>query len=196
MTEREKMQQGIWYDANFDAELLREREKAAALYFAFNHTHPKDTARQREILSALIPGLPESVSIQPDFTCDYGWNIQIGAHSSVNHHCYFMDGGKITLGSHVFMGPYCGLYTANHPKDAASRNRGLEKAAPITIGDNVWLGGNVVILPGVTIGSGSIIGAGSVVTKDIPENVIAAGNPCQVLRPITEADRLTEAEIS
>ena len=101
-----------------------------------------------------------------------------------------MDGAPITLGRNCFLGPSCGLYTANHPLNAVQRAQGLERALPITLGDDVWLGGNVVILPGVTIGSGSVIGAGSVVTHDIPPGVVAAGNPCRVLRPITEADRV------
>ncbi len=103
-----------------------------------------------------------------------------------------MDCAPITLGSHCFIGPNCGMYTAIHATIAEERNLGLEKALPITIGDNVWMGGNVTILSGVTIGGNTIIGAGSVVTKDIPSNVVAAGNPCRVLRPITEADRIAK----
>ena len=190
MTEREKMMLGLWYDANYDAQLLREREHAAELCYAFNHTKPGDRDRQREILTALIPDLPDTVEILPDFLCDYGGNIRIGAHSFLNHHCYLMDGAAITLGEHVFLVSFCGLYTANHPLDAEARNRGLEKAQPIRVGDNVWIGGHAVILPGVSIGSGSVVGAGSVVTKDLPENVLAVGNPCRVLRAITEEDRL------
>ena len=115
-------------------------------------------------------------------------SITIGEGSFLNRGCYLMDCAPIALGKHVFMGPDCGVYTAVHPFDAASRNTGLEKALPVTIEDEVWLGGHVTILPGVTIGRGSIIGAGSVVTKDVPAGVVAAGNPCRVLRALTEED--------
>ncbi len=108
----------------------------------------------------------------------------------VNHNAYLMDGAKICIGSHCFIGPNCGMYTANHPLLASERNRGLEKASPIIIEDDVWIGADVTILPGVRIGKGSVIGAKSVVTKDIPSNVIAAGNPCQILRAITEEDSI------
>lgn len=115
---------------------------------------------------------------------DYGYNIKLGENVFININNYFMDGAEITLGNNVFVGPSCGFYTASHPLDAEDRNKGLEKASPISIGNNVWVGGNVSVMPGVTIGDGSVVGAGSVVTKDIPENVLAAGVPCKVIREI------------
>ena len=121
---------------------------------------------------------------------DYGERVRIGDGCFINHGAYLMDGGGITIGSHVFIGPNLGAYTAVHPLVAEERNQGLERALPIVIGDNVWIGGDVTILPGVTIGAEAVIGAGSVVTKDVPAGVVAAGNPCRVLRPITEADRI------
>ena len=190
MTEREKMAAGLWYDANFDPELLAARARAEELCAAFNAAAPGDTETRSALLRALLPGLEESATILSPFYTDYGANCRIGAGSFLNHGVYLMDGAPITLGRNCFLGPGCGLYTANHPLNAAQRAQGWERALPITLGDDVWLGGNVVILPGVTVGSGSVIGAGSVVTHDIPPGVVAAGNPCRVLRPITEADRI------
>ena len=190
MTEQEKMAAGLWYDANFDPELLAARTKAEELCAAFNAAAPGYAERRGALLRALIPDLGEGVTILSPFYTDYGSNCRIGAGSFLNHGVYLMDGAPITLGRNCFLGPSCGLYTANHPLNAVQRAQGLERALPITMGDDVWLGGNVVILPGVTIGSGSVIGAGSVVTHDIPPGVVAAGNPCRVLRPITEADRV------
>ena len=190
MTEQEKMAAGLWYDANFDPELLAARTKAEELCAAFNAAAPGDAERRGALLRALIPDLGEGVTILSPFYTDYGSNCRIGADSFLNHGVCLMDGAPITLGRNCFLGPSCGLYTANHPLNAVQRAQGLERALPITLGDDVWLGGNVVILPGVTIGSGSVIGAGSVVTHDIPPGVVAAGNPCRVLRPITEADRV------
>lgn len=190
MTEQEKMAAGLWYDANFDPELLAARTKAEELCAAFNAAAPGDAERCGALLRALIPDLGEGVTILSPFYTDYGSNCRIGAGSFLNHGVYLMDGAPITLGRNCFLGPSCGLYTANHPLNAVQRAQGLERALPITLGDDVWLGGNVVILPGVTIGSGSVIGAGSVVTHDIPPGVVAAGNPCRVLRSITEADRV------
>lgn len=190
MTEKEKMQKGMWYDANFDKELLAERIEADGLCYEFNHTHPKEAEKRAEILDKLLPNKGENVSILAPFIADYGKNCFIGEGTFINYGAYLMDGAPITIGKSCFIGPNCGMYTATHPLLAEERNRGLEKAKPITIGDNVWLGGDVTILPGVTIGEGSIIGAKSLVNKDIPPNVIAAGNPCKVIRAITEEDRI------
>ena len=187
MTEKEKMDAGLWHDANFDPELLAARMKAEELCAAFNAAAPGDAETRRALLRDLIPELGKDVTILSPCYAD----CRIGDGSFLNHGVYLMDGAPITLGKNCFLGPNCGLYTANHPLDAAQRAQGLERALPITLGDNVWLGGNVVILQGVTVGSGSVIGAGSVVTHDIPPGVVAAGNPCRVLRPITEADRIT-----
>lgn len=188
MSEKEKMLTGLWYDANFNQELLDERQRADDLCFAINQTKPSDLNKRKQLFKQLIPDCDDSVEIKTYFTCDYGTYIHIEANCFINRNCYFMDGGGIYLGKNVFMGPNCGLYTAIHPLDYAARNKGLELAKPITIKDNVWIGGNVTILPGVTIGSGSVIGAGSVVTKDIPENVVAIGNPCKVLKKIEQQD--------
>ena len=176
MTEREKMALGLWYDANFDPELCAQRDEAAARCLAFNNADPRDAA--------------EGAHVTAPFQTDYGYNCCIGAGTDINRGAYLMDGAKITIGEHCFIGPNCGMYTANHPLCYEERNRGFEQAAPITIGDNVWIGGDVTILPGVTIGEGAVIGAGSVVTKDIPAHTLAYGNPCRARRPITEADKV------
>ncbi len=188
MTEREKLEAGMWYDANYDTQLLAEREEAEELCFCFNQTNPKNKFEKEQILKKLLPHKQNNVSVLSPFYTDYGYNCFIGNETFINHNAYLMDGAKITIGNHCFIGPNCGMYTANHPLIAEERNQGLELAEPITIGDNVWIGADVTILPGVKIGSGSVIGAKSVVTRDIPENVIALGNPCKVLRSITKED--------
>lgn len=194
MTEREKMEAGLWYDANFDQDLLKEREEAEALYFQFNQTSPKDAKKKEQLLKELLPNREENVDILPPFYTDYGYNCRIGEGTFINHNAYLMDGAPVTIGKHCFIGPNCGMYTANHPLNVEERNQGLELAQPITVGDNVWIGADVTILPGVTIGEGSVIGAKSLVNKDIPANVIAVGNPCRVVREITEEDRISSAE--
>ncbi len=190
MTEQEKCLMGLWYDANNDPELLARRSDADELCFLFNQTNPKDVQQKESILKKLIPQLGKDITILSPFYADYGYNCVIGDHTFINHNAYFMDGAPITVGSFCFIGPNCGLYTASHPLNASQRNQGYEKASPITIGKNVWIGGDVTILPGVTIGDGSVIGAKSVVTKDIPPGVLAVGNPCRVLRSITEEDMI------
>lgn len=192
MTEREKLEKGFWYDANFDAELLKEREDAEDLCYALNQTSPKMKEERESIMSRLLPNRGKNTTILSPFYTDYGYNCFIGDNTFINHNAYLMDGARIQIGEFCFIGPNCGMYTAAHPLLAEERNQGLEKAKPITIGRHVWIGANVTILPGVTIGEGSVIGAGSVVTKDVPANVIAVGNPCRVVRGITEEDSIRE----
>ena len=187
MNEKDKMFAGQWYDANFDETLRAERIKAKELCFQFNQTHPTDLKRQLRLLIEILPQVDVSgVEILAPFMVDYGYNIKIGAGSFFNHNCYLMDCAAITFGTHCFVGPNCNFYTAIHPLIAEKRNEGLERAVPIEIGNDVWLGGDVTVLPGVKIGAGSVIGAGSIVTKDIPEGVIAFGNPCRVIRPVID----------
>lgn len=194
MTEKEKMQQGLWYDANFDKELVEQRLTAEDLCYELNHTRPKETEKRLEILQKLIPDLGENCTILSPFVADYGGYCNIGHDTFINHNDYLMDGGGITIGHHCFIGPNCGVYTAIHLMLAEERNEGLEKALPVKIGDNCWIGADVTILPGVTIGSNTIIEAKSVVTKNIPDHVIAVGNPCRVLRTVTEKDSIYQEE--
>lgn len=190
MTEREKLERGLWYDANYDEDLCRERERANELAHRLNQASPGDAAARESLLRELLGHVGEHVEVLSPLYVDYGRNVSIGDWSFLNHGAYLMDGAPITIGSHVFVGPNLGVYTAQHPLVAEERNLGLERALPITIEDDVWIGGDVKIMPGVTIGRGSVIGAGSVVTRDVPAGVVAMGSPCHPVRPITDADRV------
>lgn len=190
MTEKEKMLCQLLYDANYDETLLHERQRAKELCYEFNQLHPSETAKQQRILKELLGKMDDSTSIMQPFWCDYGYNIEVGRNFFVNHNCVILDGNKVVFGDNVFIAPNCGFYTAGHPIDAQQRNKGLEYAYPITVGNDVWIGAGVHVMPGVTIGSNVVIGGGSVVVHDIPDNVVAAGNPCNVIRPITAADAL------
>ena len=189
MTERERMLSGQLYDAG-DETLTAARGRAKRLTWRYHQLDPTDWDSRTQILQELLGHLGEDSWIEPPFRWDYGTQISIGDHFFANYDCIFLDVAPITIGNQVMFGPRVCLYTAGHPLDAATRNTGLEFGKPIAIGDDVWLGGNVVVLPGVTIGAGTVVAAGSVVRRDLPPHVLAAGNPCQVLRPITEADRL------
>lgn len=189
MTEKEKMLKGLLYDANYDEELLKERDACKEMCYDFNQLRPSQWKEQQEIIRRLFGKTKERFTITAPFWCDYGYNIEVGENFYTNHHCVILDGAKVTFGDNVFIAPNCGFYTAGHALDVEQRNKGLEYAYPITVGDNVWIGGGVTVLPGVTIGSNTVIGAGSVVNKDIPEGVLAAGNPCKVIRKITEEDQ-------
>lgn len=189
MTEWEKAQQGYLYDANYDESIIKLRTKCADLCYEFNACKPSDTAKQADIMRRLLGQIRGEFVITAPFYCDYGVNISIGKNFYTNHNCTILDGAKVTFGDNVFIAPNCVFSTAGHPIDAEQRNQGLEIALPITVGDNVWFGTNVSVLPGVRIGSNVVIGAGSVVNKDIPDGVVAVGNPCKVLRKITPEDK-------
>lgn len=189
MTEREKMGQRMLYDANYDQELLAERARCKDLCFLYNQIKPSLAAEQENIIRQLFGKTGKQFCITAPFWCDYGCNIEIGENFYTNHNCVILDGAKVIFGDNVFIAPNCIFSTAGHPLDADQRNQGLEYAYPITVGDNVWIGASVTVLPGVTIGSNTVIGAGSVVNRDIPGGVVAVGNPCRVLRKITEADK-------
>lgn len=187
-TEKEKMLAGKIYDANYDQELIDARADAKELCYDFNHARPSEEAKRQGIIRQLLGKTGNQFEITGPFYCDYGFNIEIGENLYANHNLVILDGAKVTFGDNVFVAPDCGFYTAGHPLDADRRNKGLEYAKPITVGNNVWFGGGVKVMPGVTIGDGAVIGGGSVVTKDIPANMIAVGNPCKPIREITEAD--------
>ncbi len=184
MTEKEKMLAGELYNANDNEELEKEREKAKDICFAYNQIKPSNREAKKEIIRKLFGKTKENFLIEQPFMCDYGYNIEIGENFYANHNLIILDGNKVSFGDNVFIAPNCGFYTAGHPLDYRQRNQGLEYAKPIRVGNNVWIGGNVVVLPGVTIGDNCVIGAGSIVTKDIPENTVAVGNPCKVIKNI------------
>jgi acetyltransferase-like isoleucine patch superfamily enzyme len=189
MSEKEKAEKGLLYNANYDKALIEERSFAKGLCHEYNQLHPKKVEERKTLIKKLLGKTRENFLIEQPFVCDYGYNIEIGENFYINHNSVMLDAAKITFGDNVFIAPNCGFYAAGHPLDAEQRNQGLEYAYPISIGNNVWIGGGVTVLPGVTIGDNTIVGAGSVVTKDIPSGVIAVGNPCRVIREITEADK-------
>lgn len=188
MTEMERMLAGKLYIAQGN-EIIDGILRARQLLDQFNRAEAMEFDLRDEVLKALLGHIGEGSSINPPFRCDYGSNIFVGDLFFANYDCIFIDVCPITIGNNVFFGPRVCLYTAGHPVDADVRNLNLEYGKPITIGNDVWLGGNVIVNPGVTIGDNVVIGSGSVVTKDIPSGVIAAGNPCRVLREITDEDR-------
>lgn len=173
----------------FDSQLFQERQLAKELVFMFNSLRPMEVDKRNEILKQLIGKTGKTFFIEPPFRCDYGSNIEIGENFYSNYNLTILDCATVTIGNNVLIGPNVGIYTAGHPLHHVKRNEEYEYAVPIRIGNNVWLGANTVINPGVSIGDGTVIGSGSVVTKDIPSGVVAAGNPCRVLREISDSDK-------
>lgn len=188
-TEKEKARKGKLYDANYDAELLAERDRCKDLCFEYNRLRPSQKAERQALIRRLFGKTGKSFLVEQPFYCDYGYHIEIGENFYANVDCVILDGATVSFGDNVFIAPHCGFYTAGHPLDVEQRNRGLEYAYPIRIGNNVWIGAHTCVLPGVTIGDNCVIGAGSVVNRDIPANSLAVGNPCKVIRRITEEDR-------
>lgn len=189
MTEWDKMQEGKIYN-DFDQDLFNRRVEAKKLFRAYNRTEDDEVEKRREIMRKLFKSVGENVWIEPDFRCEFGKNITIGNDVYINFGCVILDCGQVHIGDKTLIGPNVGLFSGNHTTDPEERSEGGLIPKPITIGKNAWICGNVSIVPGVSIGDGSIIGAGSVVTHDIPSGVIAAGNPCRVLRKITEEDKI------
>ena len=188
MTEKEKMLQQMLYNANYDAELIEERRLAKELCYDYNALRPSDEEGQQELLGKLLGKKGKGCCILTPFWCDYGYNIEVGDNFFANHNMVILDGAKVTFGNNVFIAPNCGFYTAGHPIDAQQRKAGIEYAYPITVGNDVWIGAGAQIMPGVSIGNNVVIGSGSVVTKDIPDNSIAVGNPCRVIRAIDKCE--------
>lgn len=188
-----EMASGYAYDGN-DPALLASLKVCEDLCYDYNAMRPSQEAERVAILRRLLGHAGKKVKIIPRFFCDYGFNISVGENFFANTGLTILDEAQVTFGDNVFVGPNCSFYTADHPLDVAQRNNLVQRALPITVGSNVWICGNVTVVPGVTIGSSTVIGAGSVVVKDIPDGVVAAGNPCRVIRPITEADVLSGPE--
>ena len=188
MTEKERMLNGKLYCPFKVGD--NTWEKSRAVLEEFNTMSWKREKERMELLKGIFGHLEDDAVIVPPFYCDKGTQIYIGKHFYANTGLLILDEADVRIGDHVFIAPRVCIYTASHPIDAGVRRKDLEVAKGVTIGDDVWIGGNVVINPGVTIGSGVVIGSGSVVTKDIPSGVIAAGNPCRVIREITEEDRI------
>ena len=195
MTEKEKMVRGALYAPN-EEELLQERLLCKDLCQRFNGLLPSQRKEAAELLQTLFGACGGPPWVEAAFWCDYGYRIQVGKNFYMNHGCVILDAGGVTFGDNVAIGPQCGFYTSGHPLDAQERSAGLEYARPIRVGGNVWIGGGVLVMPGVTIGENTVVGAGSVVTRELPANVVAAGNPCRVLRPITAADRMVAPDLS
>lgn len=189
MSEKERMLSGRLYLAQ-GKELRAMRQKGQQLIRLFNDTTEEEKAYRTQLLKNLFGKVSGGIYIEPTLRVDYGQNITIGNHFYANFDCTMIDVAAITIGDNVMFGPRVCLYTAGHPIDPTVRNSGLEFGTPITIGDNVWIGGSAVVNPGVTIGDNVIIGSGSVVTKDVPANTIAVGNPCRVIRDITQEDKV------
>lgn len=189
MTEKERMLSGKLYSAN-DLELKAYSKKSRMLTRLFNNTTEEQKDYRVKLLKELFEKTGENIYIEPPFRCDYGSNISIGNNFYANFDCIILDVCKVEIGENVMFAPRVSVYTAAHPIDAEVRNTGLELGKSVKIGNNVWVGGNTVINPGVTIGNNVVIGSGSVVTRDIPDNVIAVGNPCRVLREITKEDKI------
>ena len=187
-TDKEKMLAGEPYLA-FCNELVTERARAKEILFEYNNLYPSEMEKRTEILKHFLGATGKQLLIEQPFRCDYGYNIRVGENFYANMGCTILDEALVTFGDNVLLAPNVSIYTAGHAVNVAQRVAGWEYAYPVTVGHNVWIGGNVVILPGVSIGDNSIIGGGSVVTKDIPDNAIAVGNPCRVIRYITEEDR-------
>ena len=188
MNQKERMLANLPYKAWMDG-LEEERIENRKRIYEYNNLPPEQWDRKAELLKNILGKTGENVHINAPFHCDYGYNIEVGDNFFANYNLIILDVAKVRIGDNAQIAPNVSIYTAGHPIHPDSRNSGYEYGIDVTIGDNVWIGGNAVIMPGVTIGDNVVIGAGSVVTKDLPDNVIAAGNPCRIIREITEADR-------
>jgi len=190
MTEKEKASKELLYNANYDSELIKDRELCKDLCFEYNNLKPSMLEKQHKIIKKIFKKTDKNFMIVAPFWCDYGYNIEIGENFYANHNCIFLDGALVSFGANVFIAPNCSFSTTGHPINFEQRNKGFEYSYPIIVGNNVWFGVGVNVLPGVTIGDNVVVGSGSIVNKDIPSNVVVAGNPAKIIRNITEEDRL------
>jgi maltose O-acetyltransferase len=182
-SEKQRMLAGELYNAT-GPELTGERQAAQRLLVRYNATDPGDVSGRLAVLRQLLGAVGDSPDIQPNFRCDYGYNIRLGNRCFINYNCVFLDCAAIEIGDDLQMGPAVQLYAATHPLDRATRVAGQESARPIRIGDGVWIGGGAIVLPGVSIGDGCVVGAGSVVTRDLPPDTLALGNPARIVRSL------------
>ena len=181
MQEKEKMLNGELYIAT-DKKLSQERINCKLLCQKYNNLKYDDIEKRTSLLKEILGKTSNKFFIEQPFVCDYGYNIEIGKNFYSNHNLVILDPAKVIFGDNVFIGPNCGFYTAEHPLDYQTRNKELEYAKPIVVGNNVWFGGNVTVIGGVSIGDNVVIGAGSVVTKDIPSNTVVAGTPAKIIK--------------
>ncbi|MBO7450343.1 MAG: sugar O-acetyltransferase [Clostridiales bacterium] len=189
MNQKERMLANLPYKSWMDG-LSEDRFENKKKIYRYNNLPPEAIEEKNALLRDILGKTCEGyLNIEAPFYCDYGYNIEVGTNFFANYNFIVLDVGKVRIGDNVMMGPNVAIYTAGHPLHPESRNSGYEYGIDVTIGDNVWIGGNVCVMPGVTIGNNAVIGAGSVVTKDIPDNMLAVGNPCKPVREITEADR-------
>ena len=188
MTELEKMKAGQLYDYS-DPEIYAAHVRAVELCDEYNETKRTETARREEILRELFGKLGKNPVVEKNIRVDYGFNMHAGDNFFANYDCVFLDCAPITFGDNIFIAPQCGFYSVNHPLDAATRNKGVEKGLPITVGSDVWFGGGVKVMPGVTIGDNVVIGGGSVVVKDIPSDSLAVGNPARVVKKLPPREK-------
>ncbi len=188
MNQKERMLAGLPYKAWLDG-LSEERMENKLKIHKYNTMSPDKKEELDALIKDILGKSGKNIVVEPPFHCDYGKNIEVGNNFFVNYNCTILDVGKVIIGENVMFAPNVSIYTAGHPVHPESRNSGYEYGIEVTIGDNVWIGGNVIINPGIKIGNNVVIGAGSVVTKDIPDNAIAVGNPCRVIREVTEEDR-------
>ncbi|WLD57651.1 sugar O-acetyltransferase [Salinispirillum sp. LH 10-3-1] len=189
MSETENMLNGAYYNPMV-RELTQARHRASDLCREYNQTRSFETLERKRILKALLGAGGNSARITPPFYCDYGAQVQLGKGVFFNANCVVLDAAPVRIGAHTLIGPAVQIYTVLHPMDAETRRTHAEKALPVTIGDDVWIGGGAIICPGVTIGARTVIGAGSVVTRDLPADVFAAGNPCRVVRSLMDESPL------
>ena len=188
MNQKERMLANLPYKAWMDG-LKEERLENRKKIYEYNNLPPERWGEKTALIKEILGKTGESISIEAPFHCDYGYNIEVGENFFANYNLIVLDVGKVRIGDNAQIAPNVAIYTAGHPIHPDSRNSGYEYGIDVTIGDNVWIGGNTCIMPGVTIGNNVVIGGGSIVTKDIPDNMIAVGNPCKVIREITEEDR-------
>ncbi|MEE1250715.1 MAG: sugar O-acetyltransferase [Lachnospiraceae bacterium] len=188
MNQKERMLKGLAYQAWLDG-LPEERKENKRKIYRYNQLSPDDEEEQDRLIRAIVGKCGENIFVEQPFHCDYGYNIEVGNNFYANYNLTILDVGKVVIGKNVMIAPNVSIYTAGHPIHPEFRNLGYEYGIGIIIGDNVWIGGNTVINPGVHIGNSVVIGSGSVVTKDIPDNALAAGNPCRVIRYITDEDK-------